>query len=293
MKKRYWIGLIFLFLLLFVIIANLDNDAPEPNGNDVPKIDWSSIRANDVAQFSDGWGTPVMASVSSDLWEDGAYISGDGNTLYFAYYPGDILHDVQTMKFKDDIDVYYSQKPFTSKSKHSISKNIWSEGGVMISNGDMYYMSNRGRNDNIYKNNEKIEIPGTGDMEEQDPHYCAEKDELYFWDRNDNKIYVYKNEELSKLPAPINVGSQNIQPFLTEDCQTMYFSSSRNTQRLQIMKSERIDDDSWKEPVVVASSKIGIGEPTLTHDGNTLFFVQIFQSPEGAYNSDIFYVEKK
>jgi len=307
MQRKYkWMMGIFVVLVLFVIVANADNgDAPNGNGNgDIPPVvntgDWDAVRAGDVPVIHEsGWSAPKLAGISSDNWEDGAYISGDGETLYFAYYPDDLISDVMAMSFDDDIDVYYSKKPFTSRSKDLISEDIWSEGGVMISNGDKYYMSNKGRNDNLYKNGEKLDLDN-GDVAEQDPHYCSAKEELYYWNRlegggafESSKIYVYKNNEVTELPSPINVAgkSEDIQPFLTPDCETLYFSSNRDG-KTKIYKSARLDDDGWATPEVVISSNGGVGEPTLTDDGNTMFFVQILADGAGNYNSDVFYIEK-
>jgi hypothetical protein len=261
-----------------------------------PSDEWEVVRESDIAKVSSEWKTPVWLKVNTAYWEDGAYISSDGNTLYFAYYPGDLINDVQTRKFKDDIDVYISKKPFISKKKHKISEDIWSEGGVMISNGDIYYMSNKDGSDDIYKNGVKLSF--NTDENENDPHLCKAMDELYFWKNND--IYVFRNGNVEKLHFPINTDSADIQPFLTKDCQTMYFSSNRDGVS-KIYKSTR-SGDNWLEPTVVVESKNGVGEPTLTADGKFLYFVQIFTSDECnvdplsdecKHNADIMFVERK
>ena len=105
-------------------------------------------------------------------------------------------------------------------------------------------------------------------------------------------IYINKNNQTKVLPAPINDGNRNIQPFLTPNCQEMYFSSTRGNGNMKIFKSKRLGEETWGQPEVVASSQVAVGEPTLTDNGNTLFFVQIFRSPQGAMNADIFYVER-
>ncbi|MEW6528624.1 MAG: hypothetical protein AB1391_01920 [Candidatus Micrarchaeota archaeon] len=294
-NKRNLIGL--LLIVGFVLISGCVEEKPEEK----PSDSWAEIRANDVAILSDGWSQPKRIEVSDDGWEDGVYISSDGNTLYFVYYPGDILADLKAGKFKDDIDVYYSIKPFTSKKKHAISEDIWSEGGVMISGSDMYYMSNKpiddndkNYDDNIYKNGELLTF--NTNQSEGDPHHCSAKNELYFWINKEEvtkEIYVYKNNHVSKLPEPINDGHENIQPFLTPDCQTMYFTSNRDGGVLKIYKSQRLGEDSWSNPKIVVSSKYGVGEPTLTDDGKFLFFVQLFKSEDGnSSTTDIFYSEK-
>lgn len=281
MKKIFsfkWFLIIALFFLLFFLFAKLG-----PNN-------WPVVVMADKPKLESGWSDPISVGINTDQWEDGAYITGDGNTLFYVYYPGDLVRDLTSRKFKDDIDVYYSEKPFNKSKKHALSEDIWSEGGVMMDGSDIYYMSNRNRPDadDLYKNGKVlIDTPSTS---EQDPHYCSSKKELYFW--VDGVIYVSKDNKVSALPVPINDGSKNIQPFLTADCQEMYFSSSRGNGVLKILRSKRISDNSWAEPEVVISSKHGVGEPTLTNDGKTMFFVQVFRSAKGVMNSDIFYVTK-
>jgi len=253
---------------------------------------WEVIIAGDSPKLADGWGEPVRVGINTEDWEDGAYISSDGSVLYFSYYPGDIMKDLQTRKFKDDMDVYYSSKPFEKKKLHPISEDIWSEGGVMFSGSDIYYMSNRNSPDfdNLYKNGHQLEYSDPKKAE-QDPHYCAKKDEMYFW--VDGIIYVHKNSSTTALPKPINDGSQNIQPFLMPDCETMYFTSDRKQRWVNaIYMSNRVGENGWSEPELVAESKVGVGEPTLTDNGKTMFFVVAFKSPRRDLNADIYYTER-
>ena len=303
-----WIIIIVAILVVgVVILGSLDNDNNPPsnnNGNEEENktptpsgVNWEEVRAGDTAQVPSGWNTPKTVGVDSDLWEDGAYITGDGNTLYFALYSGDLINDVLKGEVNKALDVYQSNKPFTSKTKSSISENVWAEGGVMISGSDTYYMSNKytadGKYDtDIYKNGERMSFSTSED--EDDPHYCAIKDELYFWkaDSGENNIYVFTNDEIKKLPPPINSASNDIQPFLTPDCQTMYFTSNRGNKPATIYKSNRIGNDKWSEPEIIISSKTGVGEPTLTDDEKTLFFVQILRSDNGRFNADVLYTEK-
>ncbi|MCR4368586.1 MAG: hypothetical protein NUV67_01630 [archaeon] len=305
-------------ILLILIIAISGCSDSNSNGQDLepknpenpPQLDpveseWDAIRANNAAQFSPEWGTPVLAGISTNNWEDSAFISGDGQTLYFTYYPGDITADMAKLEFKDDFDIFYSPKPFTQKFVHPISKDIWSEAGAMISGGDIYYMSNFleqdeigviEANDNIYKNSERLPFNTLG--YETDPHYCAAQDELYYWvtpsyvDFKPGDIYVYKDGKSTLLGPPINTDAHDLEPFLTKDCQTMYFTSHRNGKG-EIFVSKRLGEFAWQEPSLVATSPFGVGKATLTDDGEYLFFVQGFSSALGANNADILYVQRK
>lgn len=318
-------------LVLFLIIVNIDDDSlnerSETSGNitkvsmanetntinetttinreeTMPNQRESRVYLGEDINVSSSWGNPVRLEVNSKFWEDGAYISQDGKTLYFVFYPGDLATDFANYTrtgdgavFKDDIDAYVSVKPFKTKELMSISKDIYSEGGVMFSGKDLYFMSNRPLNDsdvtyddNIYKNDYEL-VLGT-DVDEQDPHYCAKLDELYF--EIDSQIYVYRTgKKYVKLGEPINLGGEDYQPFLTEDCQTMYFSSNRGKGgKLAIYKSKRLNGDHWSEPEKLVWNIEGVGEPTLTGDGSQLFFVAVNKFEDGSFNSDIFYVDR-
>ena len=101
--------------------------------------------------------------------------------------------------------------------------------------------------------------------------------------------------EIELVPAPINIqGSPSLQPFLTPDCNTLYFATNRGESTgPTIYKSTRIGDTSWSEPELVVKGKTGVGEPTLTDDGQYLFFLQLFKASDGTTTSDIFYTKRK
>ena len=313
MKKLYWFIIGIFVIILLIIILSGDKKPTTPPVN----INWETIRAQDVPTIREsGWGTPQLVAVSSPNWEDSAYISADGNKLYYDYYPRDLISDVARGQFSDDLDSYVSEKPFTAETKltqYYLAEDVWSEAGIMIDGSDIYYSTNRNLNwandrksdQNIYLNDQRLAFNDViADSNWGNPHYCAAKDELWF-DEDDKKMWLLKDAKADNwagtpalAPAPLQVNSySNFQPFLTEDCNTMYFSTNRGDISgflgPAIYKSTRNSDNSWTTPTIVMYSKIGVGEPTLTADGSRLFFVQLFKDEESnAYNSDIFYVER-
>ena len=77
------------------------------------------------------------------------------------------------------------------------------------------------------------------------------------------------------------------------DCETMYFTSDRKQRWVNaIYMSNRVGENGWSEPELVAESKVGVGEPTLTDNGKTMFFVVAFKSPRRDLNADIYYTER-
>lgn len=315
-RHKIWAGiLISLFLLfLFVIVAVLNNKKQiAPTINVDPG--WESARASDTPQVSDGWAKPLRLAVSEDgMWQDSLFVTRDGSTIYFAYYPGDLFSDLKTGELKSTLVIYSSQKPFdikTKDSKKDLNDPPWSAGGVYIaSDSDIYYHSNRpipGDNNrylpHIYKNGDLLPF-NNPDIAYDNPHYCAAKDELWF-DKDDHEIYILKSAKASGFkgtpilaPKPINSYTsivQESQPWLSEDCNTLYFTSSRDHfgAGTAIYTSTRINEDDWSEPKVVVKSKIGVGEPTLTADMEKLFFVQILQNSEDQFASNLFYTERE
>lgn len=50
------------------------------------KSAWDEIRNEQLAQTSSDWSKPILVLINNDHWQDGAYISGDGLTLYWSYF---------------------------------------------------------------------------------------------------------------------------------------------------------------------------------------------------------------
>jgi len=84
MKKKFFFGLI----LLLLIIGILSIDIVASTGG---IVNWETIKANDVARVSSDWDTPKELPFTSDGWQEGEYISPDGNTFFFQYINMDIF----------------------------------------------------------------------------------------------------------------------------------------------------------------------------------------------------------
>jgi Tol biopolymer transport system component len=271
---------------------------------------WAEIRAADVAQVSEDWTTPVRLKASDGNWEDSLFVAADGSTVLFVYYPGeDLLSDVlKGGPYAGDLDIYRSTSPFRTKeldTRYYFSEDLYSAAGPMIAdNGDAFYHSNRDGstdNDDIYWNEEFLPF-NTNGKNERNPHYCAAQDELWF-DDNDQDIYVLRSASADDFagqpelaPSPINANNaeeQDFQPWLSADCQTIYFTSGRSGTGAYIYVAQRLGESSWSEPEIVIRSKTAVGEPTLTADGGRLFFIQVFHDGQGHFTSDMFYTERR
>ncbi|OJI08702.1 MAG: hypothetical protein COV08_03405 [Candidatus Vogelbacteria bacterium CG10_big_fil_rev_8_21_14_0_10_49_38] len=321
--RKHKIGTaIFIFIILLVMIAITNkkkgespNIYPSESGKGIKTAEWDSVRAKDVPRVANEWKKPVRLEVSEDgKWEDSLFVTLDGGRVYFIYYPGDLITDIQKGKYKTNLKIYFSDKPFTTKvldDRPYFNEKYWSPAGPSLTaSGDMFYHSNKpiegdkGRYlSHIYKNDQLLPF-NTADISYGNPQYCSGKDELWF-DNNDKVIYVLKNAEADNFqgvptlaPKPINSYDSAIndhQPWLSDDCKNIYFSSTRNSMGSGpfIYTSERIAEDEWSEPRLVVKSNIGVGEATLTADMKKLFFLQVLRNPEGQFTSNLFYMEKK
>lgn len=300
----------------------LSETLPTPSGK------WQSIINSDVAKVSNEWKTPKWVEINSEGWEDGAYISSDGNTLYFAYISLDLFKlpnkvvigpNRDTKKLcKPDcgqfprVDLFYSKKvsgKWQTPEPHPLTIS-YPVGGIVFSNPNKaYVMIERDdglqteihyaeKSGNKWQSPKKISALSSA-YKDDDPYVNSEDNEMFFWSDRPaelagNNIHLSKNvngewQSPTLLPEPINSNGNDMQPFLFGN--TLYFSSDRDG-KLKIYMSTRTEN-SWSAPKVVIESKNAVGEPTLTADGKFLYFMQIFVSKDGTNNPEIMYTERK
>lgn len=285
-----------LVALLLLVPTGGPSPAPSP-GTSVP------------ARVQLGWSTPVKLGLNDAGWEDSPYLARDGKTLYFFYHPGpDLITKLDdalregALKGHFDGRIYTSPHPFTTKQLHPVSvPDLVTEAGPYLSlSGDIYYHANNRRvelgrevPDSIYKNGTRLDL-GTGG-EETNPHYCDAEGELYF-DAGDQDVLLFKDGKATLLPSPINLpGTQDFQPFLTDDCRTMYFTSGRGSGAtwLAIYRSQRLGPFDWSEPELVVSHPDGVGEFSMSADGRQMAFAQLSRSADGGVRIDIYHSSRQ
>ena len=298
MRKRS-VGLACILVMVSVLWVYAQDDADDP---------WQPFREADVANVPEDWSTPMRIGANhSNYWEDSPFITGDGETIYFMVYPDADLYTAIASgagEFVDDIDIYQTHFPFETReldTRYFLSTDLTSSAGPMVTQeGDVFYHTNHQGmqdglfDDDIYLNDEWLAF--NTDEPYTNPHYCIAKDELWF-DLADTKIYIlYKARdndfagEPELAPSPINTPDdeiQDFQPWLSKDCQRLYFTSNRDGM-VAIYRAERLDQDEWTEPELVVWSQLAVGEPTLTDDEKTLVFIQVFANDEGNFTTDIF-----
>ena len=276
-----------------------------------------------------GWTTPIKLPFNDDGWEDSPYITRDGRQILFFYHP---LPDLATQvgPLTDyivnnpeeaeangmDGKIYVSDRPFTSRRVHPISQ----DGSpaleccpYLTTTGDLFYASTRrswelmrDEPTAVYRNGEWLDlIPGA---EADNPHYCEAKDELWFDCPSDANLCVMRDAaasgfrgEVALAPYPVNARDvdkiQDSQAFLTDDCNTLYITSSRDypdLELIQIYRLQRLDEagNEWSEPELFISNETPIAELSMTSDGRELTFAQIFWRDDGTPGIDIYYSRK-
>jgi len=89
------------------------------------------------------------------------------------------------------------------------------------------------------------------------------------------------------IGSPVNSWARDYQPAFTADGDTMYFASERNPViGMAIYRSIRVGS-TWNDPQLVMRGLVG--EPTLTADGQLLYFVHVRSENGTAYDADIWY----
>jgi OmpA-OmpF porin, OOP family len=101
----------------------------------------------------------------------------------------------------------------------------------------------------------------------------------------------------SAWSAPVNAGNtinsaaEEKQPCLTVDGQTMYYTGERSF--IPGIYRSTLTAGVWSTPELVIQG-IGVGEPSLTADGQYLYFVYVYvDSNSQVYDADIYYLKKK
>ena len=254
--------------------------------------------AGEAIILEGGWSKPVRLKFSDEGFEDSPYITRDGQLVLFFYHPAhDILTDpAKAMALQFDGRIYVSPRPFTGKALFPLSTpNAVSEAGPSFGTGGalFYYRTFpfSGQPVRIVRNGEILDL-GTGGAE-MDPFYCDAMDELYFTSDGvgGRGVFVFKNGRSTRLPPPINAAnSANMHPFVTDDCQNMYFSSTRSSAPFPwVYRSRRQGEFQWGAPeLFIRRVSGGVGEMTMTKDGSEMTFIELRLEAVGG-TTDVYY----
>jgi hypothetical protein len=274
---------------------------------------WREIRRDDVAQVSKGWSAPRrIDELSSPGWEDGAYIAADAKTLYFVYTDIDVFRFPNLKKTGPDrdpegscflgcghfprADLFFSTwqgSRWGPAQIHPLTVKKPVGGFVLAGPDRAYFMTGAdgGWKADIFYADRGSD--GWGPLQriknvsskavDRDPWVGPKQNELWFSSGRPapmakENIWMSRRKgegwaDPVMAPAPINSEAEDMQPFLHGGF--VYFSSTRDGS-LAIYRSKR-SGDRFAPPEKLISSRHGVGEPTLSADGQVLTFVQVFR----------------
>ncbi|HHC08704.1 MAG TPA: hypothetical protein ENK55_08295 [Actinobacteria bacterium] len=274
-----------------------------------------------------GWSTPIRLGFNDDGWEDSPYLTRDGSALLFFYHPWPDLatsaEEVTERLVADPVrgeaegldgKLYVSRFPFVTKEVLPISDDTgpaFECCPYVASDGRLFYVSNRRTWEEDPEALPQIHLDGRalevgGDPPPSNPHWCEARDELWFDCPGDADICVMRDAAVNdfagpveKAPYPVNAADreavEDAQPFLTDDCETLYISSSRGDpalERLEILRLER-RGDRWSEPERFISAPTPVAELSMTADGRRLAFAQVTWRDDGTPAIDIYWAERR
>jgi Tol biopolymer transport system component len=266
-----------------------------------------NISADDI-NISNEWDPPerVPNPVNSPEWEDGPSISPDGNTLYFARgrdldvktYVSEKIAGGWSQPIPLDINLesFPTGAPHTQDGKilyfASVRPGVVGSGDIFVSrkvNGKWKEVMNLGKPIN------------TKDMESE-PFISLDSRELYFAStrkggKGNTDIWMAEKakkewSEPVNLGSPVNSELEETQPFVTQDGKELYFVAvnRKGIPGPAIFKSVK-QGEKWGEVQVVISGFVG--EPTLTADQKTLFFVHLIRKSGKLIDGEIMFTRRR
>lgn len=368
MKKRVIFGLAAMTLLLYQTCAAKPTEpSPAPLGS------WETTKARQLPknEMPGFYATPFRQSMASMVWEDGAYITRDGMTLYTDYFPADVFKGLLDGNLPIKTYLYRRGPDLGQDFSNPIGLNTpWLHSDIGISNynpitrtySPWRLSAQRGKTFNrggpqgilnkrdpsrfdyfvytvdgeghitimMLRNTDRM-LNGTGQMlpaNVDNPDYNEDNPHIEYADENNPKklvlffdsenwpgaeahdiFYTLSNDGGDSWTDPVPAKSLNTevdeeQPHLFHDGVEwwMYFTASNPADgKLAIYRARqaiRGNWDSWvdKQLVISAGGTMGVGEPTLTSNGDIAFVAVTHNVPGGEtdqYDSDPWFMPRK
>ncbi len=282
--------------------------------------DRGAVDAPQALKVAPEWSEPVSIGepVNTSAWEDSPAISADGNTLYFSRG----RHDVGK---REGVNVFVSRKvggkwtaPIpcgfnmesypTSAVKPKDARTVYfasiRPGGH--GQGDIYFAELS--RDGTWSKGTNVGPPINTRYNESEPCPTADGSKLYFTSDRPGGMGGMDTWVSSKVDGkwgePVNLGApansryDDLQPFITADGKSLYFTRMNFAQsgkaidgyHAAILRCDR-GPAGWSEPKVVVSD--WVGEPSLTADGTTMYFVRVVFSKGRPVDADIWMTRRK
>lgn len=329
-RLKLIIGIVVVVIILLMLFSGPQEPTPPEQPTSPQAWKWYSVAQQDVPEVvMPGWSKPVLVEASTLGWIESVAISSDGNELYYMFYNGEDLFGKvmrgEVIPGKDQTDIYVSKREDDGQfrkhqpvKKFFMAEPLYSESSSMVDeDGNYFYTTNRECRDGgvvegdcehevIMRNGEVMAFNlKKNDDNPGNPYYCKAKDELWMdYPKADGPTMgVLKSAKANNWDGQVEVnpaspingggsGAQNMQPWLSPDCDIMYFTSTRQEGKPGIYMSKRNSDGSWGEATLVIKSKIGVGEPVLPKDMQRLYLSQYIMNSQGKMQTAVYYIEK-
>ena len=255
---------------------------------------------------------PLSSVINTAGSEDSAFITPDGNRLYFIFNP-DATMPLEKQLLNNAIGIYVSHKQDSDWSepqkvqlqdpgKPSI------DGCPFILGNTMWFCSIRDGNFNAIdlwtaelKGGKWTDWKNLGSqinfwLKAEEPCLTADGNEMYFHSQITGKggydIWVSKNVDGKWQPAEnvvaVNTAENEILPFVTEDGNELWFTRPYLGPPA-IFRSKKVNGD-WGPPELIVSQ--AASEPSLDNQGN-LYFTHYFVKDGRVIESDIYVAHRK
>jgi len=276
--------------------------------------------ASPALKVAPEWGEPVRVGgpINTSAWEDSPGISADGNTLFFSRG----RHDVGK---RESVNVFVSRKvgrDWTMPTAADFNMQPYPTSAVKPKDAQMVYFASvrpggHGQGDIYFASAQpggrwskggNLGPPVNSKYNESEPCPTSDGSTLYFTSDRPGGMGGMDTWVSSKVDGkwgePVNIGApansrhDDLQPFITADGKSLYFTRMNfalggkveGGYHAAILRCDR-RPGGWSEPKVVVSD--WVGEPSVTADGTTLYFVRVEFSRGKPVDADIWMTRRK
>ena len=318
MKPRNWAFQAILLPAILTLVISACGQVKPPtaltrNADRISKIPASAVKSTPANDFwpptaSDGWSQPepMAGPINTAGAEDSPFITQDGNDFYFFFTP-DASVPVQSQLLDGVTGIWvahHSGATWSEPERVRLSDpgKLALDGCEFVAGDLMYFCTVREGYNGLqwfsakFQNGTWQDWQYAGDQLKQNEyqvgelHITADGQELYFHSPRPGgfgglDIWV-SHKTSSGWGEPVNLGptvntsADEGWPFVSADGKELWFNgqSLKGRPGPAVFRSIRQADGTWGQAEEIISTFAG--EPTLSRDGKTLYFVHHFYSQD-------------
>ena len=258
---------------------------------------------------------PFDSIINTAGGEDSPFITPDGNNFYFFFTP-DVNVPAEQQLTDGVTGIWWSKKvneEWIEPEQVVLHNDISLDGAHFIQGDTMWFASVRTSNYgeiDYYtaklKNGKWTDVKNAGkqiniDFDVGELHISPDGQTMYYGNLVEKDIGNFDLFQLKRtgngwaeptlLPAPVNTDYYELQPFITQDGNELWFTGqSRLGQQGPSLFRSKKTDNGWTEPEEIISCFAG--EPTLDAEGN-IYFTHHFYHTGKMIEADIYVAYRK